>query len=373
MAIIPPGSTIGIIGGGQLGRMSALAAAELGYKVHIFCPEKHAPALQFCTASTQGGYEDEKALEAFAKSVDVVSFEFENIPYKTVEFLSRHVEVRPAARVLYIAQHRVREKDFVRELGVGTAPYRAVKSAEELVQAFADLGGEKALLKTTQMGYDGKGQFVIRKGEDVAAIWKKSGMSEGILEGFVDFDREISVIIARGLDTETAAFSPAENTHKNGILDTSIVPANVDEDIRIEAKAIAHKIADALNLVGLLAVEFFVTKEGVLLLNELAPRPHNSGHWTQDGCVTSQFEQFIRAICGLPLGSVRRHSDVRMKNLIGADVNDWKKYITENAEAKVHIYGKTEAKEGRKMGHVNLVVPLMTAQMTDPKVIKLRK
>jgi 5-(carboxyamino)imidazole ribonucleotide synthase len=363
-----------MIGGGQLGRMSAFAAAELGYKVHVFCPQENAPALQFCTASTIADYTDEKALLAFAKAVDVVTFEFENIPYEAVEFLSRHVEVRPSARVLYIAQHRLREKDFVREIGVETAPYRAVRSGEELASAFASLGGGKALLKTTQMGYDGKGQYVLKEGDDLKAIWLKSGMKEGILEGFVDFEKEISVVIARGLDTETAAFTPAENTHVNGILDTSTVPASVSDEVRIEAKAIAHKIADALNLTGILAVEFFVTKEGRLLVNELAPRPHNSGHWTQDGCLTSQFEQFIRAICGLPLGSIRRHSDVRMKNLLGADVNDWEKYLVQNAEAKLHLYGKDVAKEGRKMGHVNFVTPMpLGAQQVDPKVVQLHK
>ncbi|NDF13075.1 MAG: 5-(carboxyamino)imidazole ribonucleotide synthase [Proteobacteria bacterium] len=355
MTMIPPGSTIGIIGGGQLGRMSALAAAELGYKVHIYTPEIDSPASHVASKVTVASYTDEKALKAFARSVDVVTFEFENIPVEGIKFLADIVPVRPNPRTLYIAQHRKREKEFAASAGIQTAPFTIVKNAKELEAAFRSLGVVRGILKTLEMGYDGKGQRRVNQGDDYADIWADTGFEEAIFEGFIEFEKEISVIVARGLDGNVSTFPPAENTHVNGILDTSKVPSRIAERTSVAARAAAHKLADALDIVGLLAVEFFVLKEGSVVFNEMAPRPHNSGHWTMDGCVTSQFDQFIRAVCGLPLGSVRRHSDVVMKNLIGHDYNNWQDILAKDPHAKVHLYGKREVREGRKMGHVNYV------------------
>ena len=357
---LSPGVTIGILGGGQLGRMTALAAANLGYRCHIFTDEKDSPASQVAAKTTVASYTDEAALIAFAKQVAVVTFEFENIPEATANILASHVTVRPGARCLAIAQDRLREKDFLNSVGAPTAPYRRVTSVQDLTQALQDLG-RPAVLKTARLGYDGKGQVMIDAATDPAAAWATmagaaKGGIEGVLEGFVDFEREISVIVARGPDGSWSAFDPVENRHVHHILDTTIAPAAIPQDLADKAIGTARHIAEQLDLVGLLAVEMFVTRAGGILINELAPRPHNSGHWTMDACVTSQFEQFVRAVCGLPLGSPARHSDATMKNLLGDEVLRWREILTEPG-AKLHLYGKAEPRPGRKMGHVNRLFP----------------
>ena len=358
-APLPPGGTVGIVGGGQLGRMAALAAARLGYRVHVFCPEQDSPTAQVTAASTVAEYTDEAALIAFAQAVDVVTFEFENIPAASVKLLSDRVPVRPCWTVLDVAQDRVHEKRFFNANGIATAPWREVTSAAELKAAVAEIG-RPAVLKTTRLGYDGKGQVKIAADTDLDAAWAEMGAPVGVLEGFVDFAGEVSVIIARGLDGKSAAFDPAWNVHTHHILDTTTIPAPIPPALGEQAREIARRTAETLGLVGLLAVEMFVTRDGRLLANEMAPRPHNSGHWTIDACVTDQFEQFIRAVCGLPLGSPERHSDAEMRNLIGDDIDSWLDILGEPG-AKLHLYGKAEARAGRKMGHVTRLRPRQNA------------
>lgn len=353
---LPPGSVIGILGGGQLGRMAALAAAALGYRCHIYCPEPRSPAALVSAAETCAAYDDTAALTRFAEAVDVVTFEFENVPAPTAAALAAHCLVRPSPRCLDIAQDRIKEKDFFNSIGVATAPYRAADKAGDIAAAAAAVG-LPAVLKSTRLGYDGKGQVRLEKGFDPAAAWKAMGGSHGVVEGFIDFTCEVSAIVARGTDGAMQAFEPAENVHRHHILATSTVPASISDQLRQEAIALTQRTAEALDFVGLFAVEYFVTRDGRLLANEMAPRPHNSGHWTMDACVTSQFEQFIRAVAGLPLGSVERHADAVMTNLIGDDVNAWPRILAEHG-AKLHLYGKTEARPGRKMGHVNRLHPI---------------
>ncbi len=353
--MISPGATIGILGGGQLGRMTALAAACLGYRCHIYCPEADSPALQVSAAATVALYNNADALDQFASSVDVVTYEFENIPAASVDRIARTVMVRPGTAPLYLAQNRMREKDFLNENGIRTAPYRAVSDSTELEEALGEIG-RPAILKSTAFGYDGKGQVRIEEGADAAAVWAAMGAADGILEGFVDFDIEISVIVARSAHGTTEAYTPVENRHRNHILDVTVAPARISPQLAAEAQGIGVRIATALDLVGLLAVEMFVTRDGGLLVNEIAPRPHNSGHWTIDACATSQFEQFVRAVCGLPLGNADRHSDAEMTNLIGDDCAEWAKILAE-PRACLHLYGKREARPGRKMGHVTRLKP----------------
>lgn len=356
---IEPGSTIGILGGGQLGRMTAMAAARLGYRCHIYTEERDSPASQVAAATTVASYTDAAALTAFARSVAVVTFEFENIPEATAAIIEPLAPLRPGRNCLVIAQDRLNEKAFLNGIGVATAPYRRAASAIELAQALHDIG-RPAVLKTARFGYDGKGQVMIGANTDPQEAWAtmcgSNGAQIGVLEGFVDFDREISVIVARAPDGSWKAFDPVENRHANHILDTTIAPAAISEEMGYKAVATARHIAEALDLVGLLTVEMFVTRANTLLVNELAPRPHNSGHWTIDGCITSQFEQFVRAVCGLPLGSAARHSDAVMKNLLGDDVLRWREILTEPG-AKLHLYGKSEPRPGRKMGHVTRLSP----------------
>ena len=353
--IIPPGSTIGVLGGGQLGRMTALAAARLGYRVHSYCPEADSPAFQVSTFSTVAPYDDQDALARFAETVDVITFEFENVPSTATELLARTKPTRPDPRVLHVCQDRLREKDFLASANVPTTRYMEVARAEGLERAVRSIG-LPAVLKTAQFGYDGKGQVMLGKESDIADAWRRMGAGIGILEGFVDFTHEISVIVARGVDGISAAFPPVENQHRNHILDTTIVPARLPEALLMRAEAVAKHIAEVLPVIGILAVEMFVTTGGEVLVNELAPRPHNSGHWTIDACMTSQFEQFVRAICGLPLGSVERHADAVMKNLLGDDVAAWREILSEPG-AKLHLYGKREPRPGRKMGHVTRLFP----------------
>ncbi len=352
---VPPGSTIGIIGGGQLGRMTAIAAANLGYRCHIFCPEERCPASKVAAEFTCAEYTDHEALARFADSVDVVTFEFENIPHESVQLLTEHVLVRPNWDVLKISQDRLIEKDFLNKNGIATASYKRATSADELKAAVAEIG-VPSILKTVRLGYDGKGQVKISSDTDLNQAWVEMGSDLGILEGFVSFDREISVIVARSASGECRAFEPVHNVHTNHILDTTTVPAGLSPQVNMKAIAMAEQVAAALDIVGLLAVEMFVTGDQKLLVNEIAPRPHNSGHWTMDGCVTSQFEQFVRAICGLPLGSTDRLHDTIMTNLLGDDVSAWKEILAE-PNAHLHLYGKREARPGRKMGHVNRLFP----------------
>ena len=353
--MIEPGAIIGILGGGQLGRMIALAAATLGYRCHVFCPEPDAPAQQVSAEATIAAYDDGTALARFAAAVDVITFEFENVPADTAEILAAAKPVRPAPDALRIAQDRLKEKDFLRSIGAPTAPYLAVDGAASLQRALREIGPE-GVLKTVSGGYDGKGQATIRPDTDLAEAWRNLGSDAGILERFIEFTCEISVIVARGLDGRRVAYVPVENRHVEHILDTTIAPARIAPEIGARAEVIAQHIADRLDLVGLLAVEMFVTPAGDVLVNELAPRPHNSGHWTIDACYHSQFEQLVRAICGLPLGSAERHSDAVMKNLIGADVASWRSVLDEPG-ARLHLYGKTNPLPRRKMGHVTRLTP----------------
>lgn len=356
---LPPGSTIGMLGGGQLGRMAALSAAGLGYKVHVFSPEEDGPASQVTSRNTVAAYDDWDALERFAKSVDVVTYEFENVPAATAAFLAERVPVRPGPNALHICQNRLREKDFCNSISVPTTRYAEVTTAESLARVTRDFGFP-CILKTAEFGYDGKGQVFISYGDDLQAAWNSmSGGQESaaaIVEGFVDFRMEISVITARSTDGSSECYLPVENHHKNHILDQTQAPARISPELADRAEIIARRLAEEMDLQGLLAIEMFVTADDRILVNEMAPRPHNSGHWTMDACITSQFEQFIRAVVGLPLGSPERHSNAVMKNLIGDEANDWQSILSEPG-AKLHLYGKAEARPGRKMGHVNRLSP----------------
>ena len=353
--MIAPGATIGILGGGQLGRMIALAAAPLGYRCHVFCPERGSPAKLVTPFETTADYQDAAALEAFARQVDVITFEFENVPANTAERLAALKPVRPGPEALRIAQDRLREKDFLRSIEVATTRYAAVTNLAELTLALQTIG-RPAVLKTTRFGYDGKGQTTIGTETDPAAAWTSLSTTDAILEGFVPFACELSVIVARSENGSCISYPPVENRHVNHILDTTLAPARVAPEIAMRAEAIARHVAEKLGIIGLLAIEMFVTDRGEVLVNELAPRPHNSGHWTIDACRTSQFEQLVRAICGLPLGSTERHADAVMKNLIGADVEKWREAL-DDPTAKLHLYGKTETLPGRKMGHVTRLLP----------------
>ena len=355
---VAPGMMIGILGGGQLGRMLALAAAELGLSCHIYCPDPKSPAFAVSAARTVAPYEDEAALAAFAAAVDLVTYEFENVPAATVRYLEERVPVYPGSRSLEVAQDRLAEKQLMASLGIPVPAFAEVGSLTDL---YSGLGktGRPAILKTRRFGYDGKGQAPIRSGDDLVAAWRLVGESPSILEALVPFEREISAIVARTRDGEMRAYDIVENRHAAGILAESTVPANVTPELAAEAVAIAETIAEALGHIGILAVEMFVVRDGAgnrLLVNEMAPRVHNSGHWTTDAALTSQFEQHIRAICGWALGDTERHSDVTMTNLIGGDVAAWGTILAEPG-ARLHLYGKAEARPGRKMGHVNRLRP----------------
>jgi 5-(carboxyamino)imidazole ribonucleotide synthase len=353
--MLAPGATIGILGGGQLGRMTALAAARLGYRCHVFADEPDSPAAQVCGAATVGEFGDQEALERFAGAVDIATFEFENIPAGSVRRVAALKPVLPRPEILEIAQDRSREKDFLRSIDVETTAYREISDPTALLRAMRDFG-YPAVLKTVRLGYDGKGQVTLTPETDAADAWRRMGGESGILESFVDFACEISVIVARGANGAWATYPPVENQHVNHVLDTTIAPARIPVDTATRAAAIARHVAEKLDLVGVLAVEMFVTESGAILVNEIAPRPHNSGHWTIDACFTSQFEQLVRTICGLPLGSVEHHSDAVMKNLLGRDVAKWRNALSDPL-AKLHLYGKTEIQPGRKMGHVTRLIP----------------
>ncbi len=348
--MLRPGATIGILGGGQLGRMLAQAAATLGFRVHVFTPEQDSPAAQVAASTTVATYGDEAALAAFAAKVDAVTLEFENIPVATIEYLAARVPVRPGAAVLRLTQDRVLEKEFANRIGAGTAPFRAVASLVELEAGVRDLG-LPCILKTRRFGYDGKGQAKLREPADIARAWQDLGSQPCILEGLVDFACEASVIVARNTAGEVRTFVPVENRHENHILATTLAPGGFAAATAEAADDLARRIARELDLNGLLAVELFVTRDGDVLVNELAPRVHNSGHWTIEGCCTSQFEQAIRAAADWPLGDPAPIADAIMRNLIGDDVAAIPTIVTD-PRAKLHLYGKTEARPGRKMGHV---------------------
>jgi 5-(carboxyamino)imidazole ribonucleotide synthase len=348
-APIPPGGTIGILGGGQLGRMLALAAARLGLRVHIYSDEADAPAFQVTGSKTFARYDDAQALDAFASQCDAITFEFENVPTRTVEMLAQRKPIFPTAHALAVTQDRVAEKRFVAGLGFKTAPFSTVDSVGEADAAIAHTGAP-AILKTRRYGYDGKGQAKVTSAADVAAAFHQFKDAPCILEGFIDFAYEASVIAARGRDGSFAAYDPPENFHADHILRRSTVPSRLTVTQSDEAKAMAKRIADAFDYVGVLAVELFVGKDGTLLVNEIAPRVHNSGHWTVEACLISQFEQHIRAVAGWPLGDPSRHSDAVMENLIGEEARDWQA-LAKNGGA-LHLYGKSEIRDGRKMGHV---------------------
>ena len=348
-APVAPGGTIGILGGGQLGRMLALAAARLGLKTHIFSDEADAPAFQVVATKTFARYDDAKALAAFAKTCDAITFEFENVPAATLGILAEHKPIFPNARTLATAQDRLDEKRFVASLGLKTAPFAAIDSARDAEAAIANTG-TPAILKTRRLGYDGKGQAKISSAADIANALRSFKDAPCILEGFVDFAYEASVVAARGRDGSFAAYDPPENYHADHILRRSTVPSRLTPRQCDDAKDIARRIADAFGYVGVLAVELFVAKDGTLLVNEIAPRVHNSGHWTIEACLVSQFEQHIRAVAGWPLGEPTRHSDAVMENLIGEEARAWQTLARDGGA--LHLYGKSEIRAGRKMGHV---------------------
>ena len=346
---LKPGATIGILGGGQLGRMLSVAASRLGYRCHIYEPGP-APAADVAHRLTTAPYEDEAALRDFAASVDVVTYEFENVPAASLDLIERLAPIRPNRRALSVSQDRLDEKDFVTGLGLTTAPYARVGSAEDLAAAMQ--GRDRAILKTRRLGYDGKGQVRLSAGDDPAAAWAQVN-APAVLEGFVEFTAEISVIVARGQDGAVAAYDPGLNVHREGILRTTTVPCGLPARLIPDAVLIASRIVTALDYVGVMGVELFVTPRG-LVVNEIAPRVHNSGHWTQAGCAVDQFEQHIRAVAGLPLGDGQRHADVVMENLIGDDIERLPDLLRQG-DTQIHLYGKAEARPGRKMGHVNVI------------------
>jgi 5-(carboxyamino)imidazole ribonucleotide synthase len=355
---LKPGDTIGILGGGQLGRMLAMAAARLGLRCRVFSPDPDSPAFDVVLNATCAEYADVEALELFAADVDVITYEFENVPAASAMILAARRPVLPNRSILETTQDRLAEKDFVRKLGIGTADYADVSSAATLRTAIAKIG-LPAVLKTRRFGYDGKGQAIIRAGDDPDQIWEDLATKSAILEAFIPFEREVSVIAARSAEGEVECFDVTENEHSDHILKTSRVPATISDALAAQARGVAEKIATALNYVGVLAVELFVVegKGGPrILVNEIAPRVHNSGHWTLDGASISQFEQHIRAIAGWPLGKPVRHGPVTMTNLIGDEINDYGHWLTVPG-ATVHIYGKGTPRPGRKMGHITQVQP----------------
>lgn len=360
-----PGATIGLMGSGQLGRMFAVGARRMGYRVHVFSPEKDTPAGQFADREVTGAYEDEAAVREFAKGLDLLTFEFENIPRQTVDWCAAECEVRPGSSVLHTAQNRLREKDFLSGAGIPVAAYRAVRSAEELTVALNEIK-TPAILKSAAFGYDGKGQRLIEQLFDLDEIWRDRPGDELILERAIDFEKELSVIVARGPDGAVATFPVCENMHRNHILDITVVPARVPANVEKSAADLARAIAEKMHLVGLLAVEMFFDHDGNLLVNELAPRPHNSGHWTIEGCATSQFEQHLRAVCGLPLGSTDILRPAAMANLLGdlwqTGQPNWAAAL-EVEGVHLHLYGKHQPRPRRKMGHLTALASTAEAAM----------
>ncbi|MGI9401744.1 MAG: 5-(carboxyamino)imidazole ribonucleotide synthase [Rhizobiaceae bacterium] len=350
------GATIGILGGGQLGRMLAIAAAHMGMKTIVYDPSSDCPASQTTNLHMAAAYDDETSLREFARASSAITYEFENIPLETVEIVGVDASVRPGISALQISRDRLVEKEFISGLDISTAPFAPVNSLQMLDEQFSALDSN-AVLKTRRFGYDGKGQIVLTSANETASAWEALKPNELILEGFVDFDLEISVIGVRGVDGEFASYDPAWNRHSDGILRISTVPAPISDELAREARSIASKIMQALDYVGVMGVEMFVTKTGDLLVNEIAPRVHNSGHWTESACSISQFENHIRAICGYPIGSCERFANCEMQNLIGDDIDQLDLILAEK-HAFLHLYGKSETRAGRKMGHVNRLSPM---------------
>lgn len=368
--IIPPGATLGVLGGGQLGRMFAIAARRLGYRIHVFCPEADAPAAPVADRTFVAPYDDLEQVEAFARSVDVVTFEFENVPSATSEACARFVPVRPEGRVLHITQQRLREKGFLRDHGFPVTPFRAIHTQEDLQAATRDLG-LPGVLKTASFGYDGKGQRTVRNPSEIPDAFAGLGGAEGIYEAFVDFAQEVSVVGARTLDGRFEAFPVFENVHAHHILDVTVCPAHLSPALETAARELSRGILEALGVVGLLTVELFVTRDGRLIVNELAPRTHNSGHLTLDASITCQFEQQVRAVCGLPLGSTELKSPAAMANLLGdvwkSGPPHWDRALA-NPRLKLHLYGKTSPRPGRKMGHITA-----TAETPEAAIAAVRE
>jgi 5-(carboxyamino)imidazole ribonucleotide synthase len=370
--VILPGSTIGVLGGGQLGRMFAMSARRLGYRVHTLAPEHDTPTGQIADVEVVASYDDVDRIREFARAVDVVTFEFENVSAAAAAAAESCAVVRPSGHALEIAQHRIREKTFLRDHGLPVTPFAPVRTEAD-VHAAVERIGRPAVLKTAALGYDGKGQVAIAAGGDALAAWDTVGRTEAIYEAFIDLECEISVVAARGLDGTIVHFVPFENVHRHHILDISMAPAHVSPAIAAEAVAAAHGVLEALDYVGILCVEFFVSRGGRLLINELAPRPHNSGHLTFDACVTSQFEQQVRAVCGLSLGSTELLRPAAMANLLGdlwaEREPDWAAALA-LPDVKLHLYGKTTPKRGRKMGHLTALGP--TAEAARRRVLEAR-
>jgi 5-(carboxyamino)imidazole ribonucleotide synthase len=354
VAPILPGATIGVLGSGQLGRMFAMAARRLGYRIHVLSPDSDSPTGQIADAEVVAAYDDLEAIEAFARGADVVTFEFENVPADTADTAARFALVRPAGSVLHVAQQRAREKGYLADRGFPVTPFAWIRGEEDLNAAIRRIG-VPAVLKTASFGYDGKGQEKVISDDHLRRAWDATGRREAVLEQFIAFDRELSIIVARGAQEWMVTFPLIENTHAHHILDTSVAPASVPPEIESRAADIARGVAESLDLVGVLCVEFFLTTKGELLINELAPRPHNSGHLTIDASMTSQFEQHVRAICGLPAGSTELLRPAAMANLLGdlwADGEpDWAAACALPG-VHLHLYGKAEARAGRKMGHI---------------------
>jgi 5-(carboxyamino)imidazole ribonucleotide synthase len=369
---ILPGSTIGVLGGGQLGRMFAMAARRLGYRVHTLAPEHDTPTGQIADVEIQASYDDVEQIRRFAQAVDVVTFEFENVSAEAAAAAEEHAIVRPSGRALHIAQHRIREKEFLAAHGLPVTPFARIAAEAELADAVRRIG-RPAVLKTAAFGYDGKGQVPITASTDLAAAWASLSGQEAVLETFIDLDREISVIAARAVDGTSSHFAPFENAHSRHILDVSVAPADIPPAIAAQAVDAAHVVMEALDYVGILCVEFFVSRDGRLMINELAPRPHNSGHLTFDACRTSQFEQQVRAICGLPLGSPELLQPAAMANLLGdlwsAGEPNWAAALAE-PDVKLHLYGKSVPRPGRKMGHLTALAT--TTASARVKVLQAR-
>lgn len=355
--VIPPGSTIGVLGSGQLGRMFTIAARRLGYRVHVLSPDEDTPTGQVADVEIEASYEDLETVSQFARAVDVVTFEFENVPVETIQAVEREVPVYPNGQVLYITQNRLREKSFLRASDLPVTPFYPIHSLRALEDA-TQLLSSSAVLKTAAWGYDGKGQKIVNSSSDLEAIWSAYEGTEAILEEFIDFECEISVVAARGFDGQVVCYDPIRNVHRNHILDVSVSPANISPGIAARAIEIARAVIVKLDAVGVVCVEFFLTRQGELLINEVAPRPHNSGHLTIDAHATCQFEQQVRAVCGLPLGSATQLRPAAMVNLLGnlweAGDPRWVNALsTENL--KLHLYGKRSPRAGRKMGHLTVL------------------
>ncbi|HEY2153629.1 MAG TPA: 5-(carboxyamino)imidazole ribonucleotide synthase [Vicinamibacterales bacterium] len=369
---ILPGSTIGVLGGGQLGRMFAMAARRLGYRVHTLAPEHDTPTGQIADVEINASYDDLDAVRGFAKAVDVVTFEFENVPAAAATAAEEHAIVRPNGHALAVAQHRIREKTFLVDHGLPVTPFALIRSEHDVIDARSRFGFP-AVLKTAAFGYDGKGQVPVATAGDLPAGWQALGRREAILEAFIDLEREISVIGARGANGEWSHFEPIENAHHRHILDVSVAPACVPATTATLAVDVTRRIMEALDFVGLLCVEFFLARSGQLMVNELAPRPHNSGHLTFDACRTSQFEQQLRAICGLPLGSTEMLQPAAMANLLGdlweGGEPNWAAALA-FPDVKLHLYGKSAPRPGRKMGHLTVMAP--TAALAKARVIEAR-